>query len=355
MSTLLLLMISCLPREHNPSDLWGEGPLAVSIASEITWSLDFDRDAERLGLEDCTYTREYLGEQILDQDYLCPECDVQTNGVAEMISGESCFELISSDDGTRLESWGFSYDERDVYRSVTSQYSLLELFDVSVTGEYLDSPVFWQVDYELGEGNMRLTASGVWSYWTDESRRLDNPWAPIPTSSCGWGNTGPVVVPSSYDVAIGEPFPNLRLNDQCGDPVDLYSFAGSWVVLDATQPDCGPCQNMAAASGEFLNSLRREGVEVNMISLMGKGLDEPWASPSRGIVKDWVEYFALNDPVLIDRGAGMALLPEFFETEYDSSFGYPAWVILDPDMNVVRGFMGFSSFDEATEVILSGQ
>ena len=121
MSTLLLLLISCLPREHNPGDLWGDGPLSVSIASEITWTVEFDREAERLGYEDCSYSRSYLGDQFLDQQYLCPECDVMTNGVAEMLSGESCFEQLSSDLGTRLELWGFSFDLEKVYRSVIPQ------------------------------------------------------------------------------------------------------------------------------------------------------------------------------------------------------------------------------------------
>jgi peroxiredoxin len=327
----------------------------VTIASEITWTLEFDRDAERAGYVDCSYTRAYSGEQYLDQDYLCPECDVQTRGIAEMIIGAGCYEQISSSIGTRLEEWGFSYDSEEVYRSVISQYPMSQLSDVTVADEYLESPVSWQADYDVGDGELSLTASGVWSYWTNESRKMDNPWAPIEASSCGWGNTGHVVIPDSYDVAIGKPFPNLRLNDQCDDPVDLHSFAGSWIILDATQPDCGPCQNMAAATEDFLQSLRREGVSVNMISLMGKGLDEPWASPSRGIVDDWAEYFDLKEPVLIDRGAGIALLPDFYEDEYETSFGYPAWIILDPDMNVVRGFMGFSDFDVAREVILSGQ
>jgi len=272
-----------------------------------------------------------------------------------MISGESCFAQISTDDGSRGESWGFSYVTGDVYRSVTSQYPLFELAEVGVAEEYLESPVYWDANYDVGSGQLQLTASGSWSHWVDDSERLANPWAEIPASSCGWGNTGPVVVPSSYETSLGAPFPNLRLMDQCDDLVDLYSFSGSWIILDFTQPDCGPCQNMASASQDFLQNLRAEGVSVNMVSIMGKGLDEPWASPSRGIVDDWVEYFGINEPVLIDEGAGVALLPEFYDQEYGASFGYPAWIILDPEMNIVRGFTGFSDFSTAREVILSGQ
>lgn len=55
--------------------------------------------------------------------------------------------------------------------------------------------------------------------------------------------------------------------------------------------------------------------------------------------------------MLYDRGFGYAMFPEFAETFTGEDFGYPTWLIVDPDMNLMYANVGFSSWDAVAEII----
>ena len=84
------------------------------VTAEVTWTLDFDAEAEAEGYTDCEYTRTYEGVQFLDQPYLCAGCTIQLAGTAEMIAGyETCYEPTFGGDQDRTEYWGFGWPEND--------------------------------------------------------------------------------------------------------------------------------------------------------------------------------------------------------------------------------------------------
>ena len=55
--------------------------------------------------------------------------------------------------------------------------------------------------------------------------------------------------------------------------------------------------------------------------------------------------------VLYDRGFAYALFPDFIADFSGESFGYPTWLVIDPEMNLVDGNVGFGSWDDVGDII----
>ncbi len=323
---------------------------AIRVSGAVTWMLDFDSVSESAGFIDCEYRREFDGLQFLHSPWLCPDCEVITAGEAVMTAGEDCYAQLSDDPPSGYEAWGFSADG-GFYRSGTEQYPLWEpLASFEDGGEGADNALAWSAEYDLGGGaGLTLSASGSFRYLTDADTLLPESFPPRQTPyGCGWPRNDPGDLPLDFHLTGGGVFPNLRLTDQCGEDVNLWDLYGDWIVLDGTQPDCGPCQTMAAGGVDFLAGMRSEGVTVRMVSLMGGGLAAPWESPELETVTSWASSFGLSDPVLVDRGAAFALLPQVLGDD----FGWPAWAIIDPHMQLVYAQVGFGTWDTAAEVIL---
>ena len=329
----------------------GEIP-AVTVDGAVTWTLEFDETAEAKGFEDCSYTRTYTGTQYLDMDYLCPECVVAVQGTATMTEGIDCYSQISSSASTeRTEHWGWS--ETTFYRTGVEQGPLGDLADFTLPAEGEEGTVGWYSESDLTDGGvMILTATGALTWQTDASILLTNPWPASPDSyACGWTTNDPGTLTIDYDLAVGSTFPNVRLVDQCGEKMALWDLYGSWLVMDTSQSDCGPCRTMASSAEAFVEDMAAEGYDVKVVSFLGNGLGEPYGTPDEDTHTAWVEDYGLTDPVLYDRGFAYALFPDFVEEYSGETFGYPTWIVVDPEMNLVHGNVGFSSWDDIGDII----
>jgi len=156
-------------------------------------------------------------------------------------------------------------------------------------------------------------------------------------------------------LGIGKTFPNVQLYDQCNERLSLWDLYGNWLILDTTQSDCGPCRSMASSSEEFLQEMRAEGFDIMMVSFLGNGLSYPYETPSESTLNDWVSSYGLQDPVLYDQGFAYALFPTFVEEFSGEGFGYPTWLIVNPQMELVYGNVGFGSWDDIAQVIRDNQ
>ncbi|MCB9780074.1 MAG: redoxin domain-containing protein [Alphaproteobacteria bacterium] len=327
---------------------------ATVVDAEVTWSLDFDEEAEAAGFADCTYSRTFSGTQVLDLDYVCPDCDVIVRGEALMTEGIDCAAIISTDpEEVRTELWGWSHDGT-FFRSGRDQYPMGDLTTVEgVDGDSGTAELAWESDYTLTDGGaMVLSASGSMTFSIDEDQLLPDPF-PERTEpyACGWPTADPGTLTLDYELAIGGTLPNARFVDQCGEKLALWDLYGRWLVIDTAQPDCGPCRNMAQTADAFVEEMAAEGIEVVPVTLLGAGLGEPFVTPEEDVLADWVEAYGDSNPVLFDRGYGYALLPEFMEAETGEGFGYPAWIIVSPEMEIVHANVGFGSWDAMAEVI----
>ena len=331
------------------TDLGGVTPVqAVRVVGYATWTLEFDETAESAGFTDCSYSRSYEGLQYLDQPYLCPDCDVQTGGTATMTEGDECFAQISSAGPERYEAWGFS--QAGFFRGAPENRPMGQLAEIALAGEGEETEISWSSEYELTDGGlMDLSASGGFTWTIDPNTEIIPPeHSQTGDYACGWPQNDPGNLVLDYTLADGSVFPNAYLRDQCDEEVAIWDLYGRYLVFDNTQPDCGPCRSMADTSEAFIQDMADQGIEVMMVSLMGNGLSEPWVEPSLDTVESWVTAYALESPVLADRGFGYGLMPPYFDNDY----GFPAWMVVAPDMTIIQGGIGFGSWDTIESIVL---
>ena len=325
----------------------------VRMTGTVTWTLTFDEEAKANGFEDCTYRRTYEGEERIDRPYLCPDCEIMVQGIATMEEGGDCHGQISSDSSTqRTELWGLG--NGFFYRSGHEQRALGELGEVEVVQPDTDIALFWSSENTLQSGGvMLLEATGTTQYFIDSSITPDPATQPHQGEySCGWPQNDPGDLVQEYRIDVGQTFPNVHLVDQCGERLSLWDLYGHWLILDTTQSDCGPCRSMADSSEEALTQMREQGIEVMMVSFLGNGLSAPFETPDTGTLTNWVEQYGLQDPVLYDEGFTYALFPDFVENFSGEGFGYPTWLLVDPQMTLVYGNVGFGSWDDIQNKIL---
>lgn len=324
---------------------------ARQLSSTTTWTLAFDAEAQEGGLYDCSYTREFVGTEILDQPYLCPDCEVIVAGFATMTEGADCFAQISDGAGSRDEWWGLDAAGQ-VYRSGTPNLRLGSPTDQGFEGDAAGSAFSWRSVNELSAGGeLDLSAIGTATVETTETL-LPDPWAPRQTPYAGgWPQENPGLEEASWDLALGQTFPNARETDQCGDRVDLWDQAGRYIIVDISQHNCGPCQVMATDFAVLEEGLSADGIEIDMVTYMGNGLSDPLTPPSQEIVDQWQERFGTHGPLFLDRGFAYNTLHDFVEQQSEKDFGFPAWVVLGPEMEILHGQIGYGSYDEVEVLI----
>ena len=328
----------------------------VRMTGTVTWTLTFDEEAQANGFENCSYRRSYEGEERIDRPYLCPDCEIMVQGIATMEEGGDCHAQISNNNATqRTELWGLG--NRSFYRSSHEQRALGALGEVDTIKPDVDIELFWSSENTLQVGgSMLLEATGSAQYSVDSSIIPDPATQPHQGEySCGWPQNDPEDLIQDYQIDIGKTFPNVHLVDQCGERLSLWDLYGHWLILDTTQSDCGPCRSMAASSEEALTQMREQGLDVMMVSFLGNGLSAPFETPDSATLTNWVEEYDLQDPVLYDEGFTYALFPDFVENFSGEGFGYPTWLLVDPQMTLVYGNVGFGSWDDIQNKILDLQ
>ncbi len=302
----------------------------TTLAGRLQWDVTFAD-----GASPCSYGRTYGAEEDHSVGWLCPDCDVVWRAEAVM-DGTDCYERISSTPGSPSEWLGRDGDRW--FRSSIPHYSLTE--QGVVTGD--DVLVVDNVADVTEEGSLSwtLTVSGELAV---ESATLD-PWhglRPPPTYRCGWPKADPPPYAGNYVLEVGARVPDGVFGDACGDGLRLHDLADRWVVVEASAMDCGPCQSAAAEEQAFIDDLARDGIEVVVLTLLTPSLDDVLAEASLDERLAWTDTFALEGPVVGDRGWAVAVMgPALGE-----AYAYPSWVLVDPN-RVVRAFeAGYSGWD----------
>jgi hypothetical protein len=334
---------------------------AEVVTGDITWTLDFDSEAEAGGYADCAYSRSYEGVQYLDQPWLCPACTHQFVGTAVMSAGfEDCYEPVFGGDADRTEYWGLTWPtaqggQATFFRGATENYALGEL--TTATDVHRDTPfdLAWDATYTFedlqldGTGSVTLAATGTVTLSTSSEVRIDDLRQPRATDyACGWPRNNPGDLSSDWTLALAATLPTAWLEDSCGEKLDLWDLYGSYLVIDATQADCGFCLQMAQEAPEFLNEMEDLGIPVLFVSALGGGLSDVIGEPSDSTFQSYLAAYGTGDPLLKDRGYGYALFGGYLGED----LGYPAWAVVAPDMQVLSVQTGFSSWDEMGSVIM---
>lgn len=329
---------------------------AARVAGEIHWMLDFDAAAEATGLRDCDYARSYddFTETTL-QGWLCPECEVLAVGTSVMTEGwADCYAQISDAAAERPESLGLGDVDgvRHLWRSGSAN---IVLGDMGAVVERDDGAVdvTWTDTTDLdGGGSMTLLAEGTLTLDVHPTATVPDPAGVLPGPyACGWPQNSPGGPNASWSVTDGAVFPNLRLEDQCGESFDTWDLRGYYTIIDASAPDCGPCQLMASTAEDFRAEMEAACLPVEMVTLLVAGLGNINNPAPLDVRQDWAAEFGLRSPVLGDLGAGYAILPRYLGR--DSGMSFPSVAVLAPDGTVLGGQSGFGDW-EAIRGLITG-
>ena len=334
----------------------GSGPRASrAITGSVEWIVDFDAAAEAVGYYDCSYSRDYNAMvEHTDLAYLCPDCTLLTQGLAEMSADDdACYTQISTTDGTRVEHLGLvESDDGTVtlYRGGRENLTLAE------AGDWADGATVWTDSSTLDDGAaFDLSAAAALQVSASDAMVDDPAGARTEPYACGWPLFSPGGVPQSYTAAVGDTLPNARLTDQCGEGVDLWDFRGRFVVIDASSPNCGPCQEMASKAEDFKAEMEDLCIDVELVTLLNASLSEVNLPADPALVAEWVSAFGLTSPVLADRGFAYAVLAP--ATHPDGGISMPTIAVLDPDGKVIYLDTGFGEtsgyFDTIRDAIVA--
>ena len=85
---------------------------------------------------------------------------------------------------------------------------------------------------------------------------------------------------------------------------------------------------------------------------MAPSLSDVFGKTTKAMLTTWTENFELTSPVLADRAWGLSMFVPIFGA---AETGYPSWVLVDPDLNVMETGNGFGGFEDLKTSILANQ
>ena len=129
--------------------------------------------------------------------------------------------------------------------------------------------------------------------------------------------------------------PDFTADDQYGNPVSLYQFAGSVILVDLSAGWCGPCQIVADQAEEMWHEERDRGFVI--IHAM---IDDYRGSGSAGLSfrEDWASSFDLTFPVVGEGGVGGLYAGLSRAGLYEGAI--PFMFIVKQDMTINKTFTG---------------
>lgn len=323
---------------------------AQTITGDVTWNVTFDADAQTAGYTDCSYTRHYTAVEDESAKWLCPSCEVIFTADVELTSGlDECFDQISPGVPPLENEW-LGYDGTNWFRgsgiTMTQQGTLvIDGDNFTLTHSVMDLPL--PVDPPI-PGTFQFAISGDLVRGVTEADPLNGFHVPD-TYACGWPKANPPEYTGDYTVVVGETVPDGLFMDKCEEAVRLHDFKGSYLMVEMAAIDCPPCQQMASDEEAFIADMAEQGIDVKIVTLLAPSLSNTLGHTSTNQLENWTEDFELTSPVLADRGWGLsAFIPVFGD-----QVGYPSWVVVNPDLEVLETGVGFGTFQDIEDIILA--
>ena len=308
----------------------------ATLDGEMSWSVDFGTDSEAEGATDCTYTRHYTGVEDRSAPWLCPDCDLTFLADVEMVAGlADCYAQVSI--SSPLESEYLGFGGGVWYRGAGSW--LTEFGEVTVAGASVTVSHSFTAE-ELG-ADYSFEIAGSLTVATDDGDPYGG-FVPPDSYACGWPKSDPAAYAGGYVAAVGETLPDGVFTDSCAEPVRLHDFAGEYLIVDISAMDCPPCQTAAESEEAFVEEMAAAGIPVHVITLLAPSLSDTAGTPTQRQLRQWIDGFDLTSPVLADRVWGLSVVGQ----QLGDDFGYPTFVVVSPDLDVLEISTGFSSFDE---------
>ncbi len=320
-------------------------PERKTISGDMTWTVTFDATAKTAGATDCAYTRHYEGHEDRSRPWYCPDCVAVFDAKVTMTAGQTdCYTQVSAA-GPGKEEW-IGFDAAGVW--YRGQGPMTQQGTVTTQGSTLKTTnVLTALDAPIG-GKMQFDVAGTLTTATEAMDPM-NGFGAASTYACGWPKANPPAYTGDYKVKVGSTIPDGLFKDKCGDVVRIHDFKGSYVVVDMSARDCGPCQQMATAEEAFIAGMKAKGIDVQIISLLAPLLADPFGPTTSNMLKVWTNTYALTSPVLEDRGWGLSM----FEPIYTDMTGYPSWAVTNVDLKVLATGNGYDQFAAIKTAIIA--
>lgn len=316
-----------------------------TISGDATWTVSFDATAQGNGATNCSYTRHYEGVEDQSAPWYCPECEVIFRATVQMSAGQQdCFTQISEGEPNPVEwiGWGNGVWWRGFGMLGSDQGT------AGVNGSTVDwTNQVQDLEAPVG-GTMSFDVAGSFTLGSDDGDPMHG-FTPPGTYACGWPKSDPAAYGGNYALSLGGEMPDGWFKDSCDEAVRLHDFQGDYLLVVMSAMDCPPCQSLANNEEQFVTDLAGQGITVRVITLLAPALDYPLDETTQNDLDSWIGSYSLTQPVLADRGWGLSMyVPVLGE---DTS--YPAWMLVDPDLNVLDYATGFGGFDEIEATIVA--
>ncbi|MCA9491085.1 MAG: redoxin domain-containing protein [Myxococcales bacterium] len=338
---IALLILACAEDPTTGPGTPAEAPvLRQTMDGLVTWSVDFDAEAEASGLTDCSYTRHYVGVEDRSTPWLCIGCEQIFRASVEMEPGwETCWDTVST--SLPLEEEWFGIGGGTWYRQGVA------FGDAETDGDSFSVSVTTDPD-PADVGSMVFDISGSATTGEEEGDPLGG-WVPAESYTCGWPKADPPAYTGDYTARIGGTLPDGVFDDVCKEPVRLHDFAGRYLIVEISAMDCPPCQAAASEETAFVESMKAEGIEVEVITLLAPSLSDTAGTPTKPQLKQWIDQYDLHSPVLADRVWGLAVVAP----AVGDGFGYPSMMVVSPDLEILDTSVGFGGYDGMGDLIRS--
>jgi hypothetical protein len=320
-------------------------PTRQTIQGDVTWTVTFDAAAKTAGATDCAYTRHYEGHEDRSRPWYCPGCVAVFDAKVTMTAGATdCYTQVSMTPAA-TDEW-IGYDAQGKwYRGIGP---MSEQGTVATQGATLTTTNQITMLAAPVGGTMQFDVAGTLTTATEDGDPM-NGFAAAKTYACGWPKADPPPYSGDYTIKVGAQVPDGLFKDKCGDVVRLHDLQGTYLVVDMSARDCGPCQQMATNEEKFISDMSAQGIQVQVVTLLAPLLADPFGPTTQPMLKSWTQSYMLTSPVLEDRGWGLAM----FEPLFKDQTGYPSWVVTSPDLKVLATGNGYDQFMAIKTAILA--
>lgn len=346
----LALVAGCRGSAGEPVDAAGVTALADG---DVRWTVTYDEVARADGATDCTYTRRYAAIEDRSAPWTCPTCEAVFAASSSMSDADAaCYRALTGLEPSPVERIGWS--DAQFFRSIYAFGPMSPTSDLTGpapdrSGDVYEVPFASAVDVPraVGPGSAHIAVDGALAVAVAPG----DPWSgmnPPEVYTCGWRRGDPPVYDGPWTPSVGEPVPDGWFTDACGQPVRLHDLTGSYVVVDISAADCGPCQAMAAGEDAFLAEVRALDIPIDVVTLLATGLAAPFDEGPVELLDAWRGVFGIQSPVLADRGWGGAMALSL----WPDALAYPSWFVLSPDLDLIGTGQGYGSYDPIRQVIV---
>jgi len=311
-----------------PLDLASAPDLASgrrTIQGTTTIALDFSA-LNMMGLMNCTLTRTTMnGVEDRSAPWICPMCDTVFHAdIAYGPNDMMCWSQVPNGEPLTTVEWlGFA------------NWMLYTAGANEIGSGRQDTRSGNQVSGTSSHSVMGVTVTynDAFTLGGDNGDPL-NGMVPPASYKCGWPRANPAPYTGSYNnFAVGSPLPDGVFRDSCGDPVRLWDFQGTYLIVDIAAIDCIACVDIAGSEKPLLTRLGSAGIPTRIITLLSPSLEAPATEVTDPtLLTNWgTQNGAPTEPVLADRGYGISM----FRRYEGATVNWPSYLVVGKDLTIL--------------------